>query len=64
MEYVGPNFPLMKEMKEEDAAQDFLAAMTKVRWARMGMEIEEIVRERDEGDIAEEERIEKIIKKE
>ena len=37
---LGPRFPLMENLKEEIAAQDFLTGLTKVRWGRMGMEPE------------------------
>ena len=35
---LGPYFPLMEDVKEEVAAQDFLIGLTKVRWTRMGLD--------------------------
>ena len=35
---LGPYFPLMENLDRETAAQDFLTAITKVRWERMGLE--------------------------
>ena len=57
---LGPQFPLMEELKEEIAAQDFLTGLTKVRWGRMGKEPNEIVRYKDVQELEEEEKIDGI----
>ena len=52
---LGPLFPLMENLKEEIADHDFLTGLTKVRWGRMGMEPDEIVRYKEEETVEEEE---------
>ena len=48
-------------MKEEIANHDFLTGLTKVRWGRMGMEPEEIMRYKDEQTVEEEEKVEEVV---
>ena len=43
----------METLKEDIAAQDFLTGLTKVRWGRMGMEMEEIKRYKETEEIEE-----------
>ena len=40
---LGPLFPLMEDLQEETMSQDFLTGLTKLRWGRMGKDLEEIL---------------------
>ena len=46
----------MEDMKSEIAAQDFLTGMTKIRWTRMGMDPDEIVRMRRDSEMEDEDK--------
>ena len=41
----------MDDVKEEVAAQNFLVGLTKVRWMRMGLDLDEIKRMLDEKEL-------------
>ena len=58
---LGPTFPLMEDLEESVADQDFLTATTKKRWQRIGMETGEVQRWKDESEVIEEEEIEEVI---
>ena len=57
---LGPEFTVLERLDYAKIKTEFQIALTKVRWLRMGKEPEEIVREIDDKEAAEEEEIEKI----
>ena len=53
---LGPDFPLMDSLNTKEAAVDFVTALTKVRWGRMGKDTSEITRFRNQNEVIEEEK--------
>ena len=57
---LGPGFPLMERLDNNQIERDFLTSLTKVRWTRTGLETSEVQRYRTEEDEAKEEEVEQI----
>ena len=58
---LGPTFPLVEDLEETQADQDFLTATMKIRWQRMGMETEEVQRWKTVSGMEDEEKVEETI---
>ena len=55
---LGPGFPLMERLDANQIERDYLTALTKVRWTRMGLETSEVQRYVTEKEEEEEEKME------
>ena len=44
---LGPNFAMMEDLNLDNIRTEFMIALTKIRWGRMGKEENEVVRFRD-----------------
>ena len=58
---LGPKFPLMETLNNEQIERDFLTALTKIRWSRTGMESDEVTRYKTEEEQKEEEDMEEEV---
>ena len=58
---LGPHFSLLEQLQIKQFKVDFQTALTKVRWARHGLETEEVQRYKLETEMEEEEKLERMV---
>ena len=57
---LGPEFTVLDRIDQRKIKGEFQAALTKIRWSRLGKEPEEVLREVEDNELKEEEDIDKI----